>query len=85
MQETKCSFKSLKRISQRIWKGSSVMATDAEGMASGGLPSYGNLQFVVLSNWRAICFSLMEDFKILDVGTTGTIANIYGPSTFPQK
>ena len=27
----------------------------------------------------------MADFKILDVGTTGTIANIYGPSAFPQK
>ena len=35
LQETKCNFESLMRIRQRIWKGSSVMEMDAEGMAGG--------------------------------------------------
>ena len=42
-------------------------------------------KFVVLSYWRGSCFSLMADFKILGPGITGMIANIYGPSDFPEK
>ena len=42
LQETKCSFDSLMRISQRIWKGISVMAIDDEGMGGGEFTSYGS-------------------------------------------
>ena len=47
LQETKCSFEFLMRISQRIWKGSSVMAMDAKGMEGrGGFLSYGSLRLL---------------------------------------
>ena len=35
LQETKCSYETLMKVGQQIWKGSSVMATDAEGMGGG--------------------------------------------------
>ena len=40
---------------------------------------------VDLLEWRAIHFSLMEEFKILGSGITGTVVNTYGPSSFPRK
>ena len=42
LQETKCNFDSLMRISQRIWKGISVMEIDDEGMGGGEFTSYGS-------------------------------------------
>ena len=59
LQETKCSFDTLLKVGQRIWKGNNVMATDAEGMG-GGLAILWNPRLVDLSEWRASHFSLME-------------------------
>ena len=47
LQVTKCSFESLKRISQIIWKGRSVMAIEAKGKGGRGeLSSYGSLSLL---------------------------------------
>ena len=51
----------------------------------GGISILWKPKLVDLSDWQSSSFSLMEDFKILDASMTGTIANIYGPSAFPQK
>ena len=40
-QETKCSFETMQKIGKKIWKGSKVMASDADG-SKGGWPFYGN-------------------------------------------
>ena len=36
LQETKCSYETLMRMGQKIWKGSSAMEIDAEGMGGNG-------------------------------------------------
>ena len=35
LQETKCSFESMQKIGQKIWKGSQVMAVEADGVQGG--------------------------------------------------
>ena len=72
------------RISSKIWKGSQVMALDASGQ-SGGVAVLRNPQAVELSNWRANKFSLIADFRHLVTRMKGTLANTYGPSSFPEK
>ena len=36
LQETKCSYETLMKVGQQIWKGSSVMETYAEGIGGEG-------------------------------------------------
>ena len=82
LQETKCSFETMIKIGQRIWKRSKVMATDANGM-KGGMAILWQPKEVDLLEWRAGHFSLIAEFQILGSEIKGMIANIYGPSAFP--
>ena len=84
LQETKCSYDTLLKVGQRIWKGNEVMAIDAEGMG-GGFCILWQPRLVELSKWRASHFSLMAGFKILGSYIIGTVVNTYGPSAFSQK
>ena len=60
------------------------MALDAT-RKSGGIAILWLPQVVELSNWRANKFSLLADFQHLVLGAKGTLVNIYGPSSFPEK
>ena len=40
---------------------------------------------VDLTNWSANHFSLMANFQHLDSWVKGTIVNVYGPTSFPEK
>ena len=50
LQETKCSYETLMRMGQKIWKGSSVMEIDAEGMG-GGMKIIWHPRLIELSEW----------------------------------
>ena len=82
LQETKCSFETVIKIKQNIWKGIQVMATYMVGM-KWGMAILWQLREVNLLEWRAGHFSLIEEFQILGSEISGMIANIYGPSSFP--
>ena len=84
LQETKCSFESIQKIGQNIWKGSQVMPVEADGM-QGGIAILWRDREVDLTGWRAVHFSLSVDFHIRGSEIRGTIVNIYGSSVFPQK
>ena len=60
------------------------MALDAAGQA-GGIAILWLPHVVELSNWRANKFALLVDFHHLESGAEGTLVNIYGPSSFPEK
>ena len=40
---------------------------------------------VYITDWRATQFMLIAEFKLLNLGTKGSLMNIYGPSSFPKK
>ena len=40
---------------------------------------------VYITDWRATQFMLIAEFKLLNLGTKGSLMNIYGPSAFPRK
>ena len=84
LPETKCSYRGLEKIKDKIWKGSHVMAINAAGQ-SGGIAILWQPRMVEFSNWRANKFSLMAYFCLLDYGVQGMVGNIYGPSCFPEK
>ena len=69
---------------KKIWKGSRVMATDVDCM-EGSIVVLWHQKSIDLLEWRANNFSLMANFKFLETGAKGTLVNVYGPSTFPQK
>ena len=50
LQETKCSFQSMQKIGQKIWKGSQVMAVEADGMR-GGIAILWREREVDLTGW----------------------------------
>ena len=60
------------------------MALDAAGK-SGGIAILWLPQVVDITNWSANKFSLMADFQHLVSGVKGTLVNIYGPNSFPEK
>ena len=72
------------KIGQTIWKGRKVMEMDVDAM-KGGMAILWQPKEVNLLEWRASHFSLIAEFQILGSEISGTIANIYGPSAFPQK
>ena len=72
------------KIRKRIWKGSTVMARDADGM-KGGMAILWQLREVYPLEWRAGHFSVITEFQILGSNIIGTLVNIYGPSAFPRK
>ena len=72
------------KIGKKIWKGSQVMAMDADAM-KGGMAILWHPREVNLLEWRESHFSLIAEFQILASKIRGTIDNIYGPSAFPQK
>ena len=74
----------MQNIGQKIWKGSQVMAIEADGM-QGGIAILWREREVDLTGWRAGHFSLSADFHIQGLEMRGTIMNIHGPSAFPQK
>ena len=84
LQETKCSFESMQKIGQNIWKGSQVMAVEADGMR-GGIAILWREREVDPTGCRAGHFSLSADFHIRGSKMRGTIVNIYGPSAFLKK
>ena len=84
LQETKCSFEAMKKLRQKIWKGSRVMATDADRMA-GGMAVLWRPSIIDLSEWRSNHLSLIAKFKFSGSRIIGTLVNGYGPSAFPQK
>ena len=69
LQETKCRYETLMRMGNKIWKGSSILAIDAEGM-EGGMMILWNPGMIELSKWHANYFSLMAVFKFLGSGAT---------------
>ena len=84
LQEMKCSLEGLEKIRNKIWKGSHLMALDVAGQSS-GVAIFWQPRTVELSDWRANKFALMADFHILDTGVRGSLGNVYGPSSFPEK
>ena len=84
LQETKCSFETMQKIGQKIWKGSKVMALDTDS-SKGRMTILWKPREVDLLERRAGHFSLLAEFQILGTEIRGTIVNIYGPSAFPQK
>ena len=74
----------MEKLGKKIWKGSRVMATDAVGMVGGAAMLWQPIS-VDLMEWRANQFSLMANFNFLETGAKGSLVNVYGPSTFPQK
>ena len=82
LQETKCSFETMQKIGQKIWKGSKVMDLDADGM-KGGVAILWQAQELHLMGWQVGYLSLEADFQILGTKIRGTTVNIYGPSAFP--
>ena len=52
LQETKCSTEGMEIIRDKIWKGSSIMALDANGKA-GGITILWKPNVVYLTEWRA--------------------------------
>ena len=84
LQETKCSCEGLEKIRSKIWKGNKFMALDVAGKSS-GMAIFWCPQVMDLTNWHANKFSLMAEFQHLDSGVKGTIANVYDPSSFPEK
>ena len=60
------------------------MDLDADGK-SRGIAILWLPQVVELTNWRANKFALLADFHHLVSGVKGTLVNIYGPSSFPEK
>ena len=59
------------------------MELDADGLKR-GMAILWQPREVDLLEWRAGHFSLLAEFQILGTKITGTIVNIYGPSSFPQ-
>ena len=84
LQETKCSCEALEKTRSKIWKGSKVMDLDATGKL-GEIAIFWHPQVVDFTDWRANKFSLMADFQHLDSRVKGTIVNVYGLSSFPEK
>ena len=82
LKETKCSFETMIKIGQRIWKGSKVVEMDVDGM-KGGMAILWKPREVDLLEWRDDHFSLIMEFQILGLEIRGTIANIYGPISLP--
>ena len=70
------------RMGNKIWKGSSIMEIYVEGMG-GGMTILWNPRMIELSEWHASHFYLVESFKFLGSGVTGTLVNVYVPSAFP--
>ena len=84
LQETKSNLGGLEKIKDQIWKGSHLMALDVVGQ-SGGVEIFWQPQTMELTDWRANKFKVMEDFYFLDSRVKGSLLNVYGPSSFPEK
>ena len=74
----------MEKIRGRIWKSSRSMALDAAGMA-GGSAILWKPKIVEIIDCKATHFVLIVDFNLLNLGNKGSLMNIYGPSSFPQK
>ena len=72
----------METLGKKIWKGSMLMAMDADHMA-GGVAVLWNLNSIGISNLRGNHLSLMANFNFLEMRAKGTLVNIYGQSTFP--
>ena len=78
LQETKCNSEEMSKISKRVWKGSKVVARDAEG-ATGGFALMWNPNLVSMSNPCSTSFSISGRFQILGSNIKGVVTNVYGP------
>ena len=65
------------KLGQNIWKGSKVMA--------GGLVILWHPDSICLTDWRENNSLIMESFDIIENGVKGTLINVYGPSSYPQR
>ena len=74
----------MNKLGQKIWKGRRVMEMNVDHM-EGRMVVLWNPITIELYEWWANHFSLMSEFKILGSVIAGTLVNVYGPSTFPQK
>ena len=74
----------MKDTENRAWRGSKVMAIDAQGTAS-GLAILWQPEEVSLTNFWATRFSLFADFQICRTFVKGVLTNVYGLRIFSQK
>lgn len=80
MQETKCTSTSIHSLMPKIWKGSQVMAIDANG-TSGGIAITWNPNLLNLDNFTSTPHSLSTSFHILGTDLSGFVMNVYGPQS----
>jgi exonuclease III len=84
LQETKCNMEELRNYDKFFWKGSEMVALDANGVA-GGLGILQNQNLVSLSNFVASKNMLSGHFHILGTSIRGVITNVYDPFQLAQK
>lgn len=78
IQETKCTSETLEALLEHLWKGSQVVALDAQG-ASGSMEITWNPYELALSNFLATPNTITSSFHILGTSIHGKLTNVYGP------
>ena len=84
MQETKCTSSTLEAIFKKIWKGSNIIAVNANG-ASGGLSIIWNPQIINLENLQANKNFIQGNFHLVGTDIHGLLTNFYAPQNVQQK
>ena len=84
IQETKCSEECLRKLGEKIWRGSRTIGTDSI-RAAGGVGIWWNPREVSLHNFVTTKYSISAEFHFIGTKIRGCLTNVYGPFKFAQK